>query len=49
MKVTARVQRQLPEAKTTEVETCMATYLWFAQLQTFDGRLLTPVQIMDGC
>ena len=29
MKATARVQCQQSEAKTTEVEGCMATYVWF--------------------
>ena len=30
---TARVQHWLPEAKMTEVEASMATYLWFVQLR----------------
>ena len=32
-----------PEAKKTEVEAFMATYLWFVQLQTFNSWLLTTV------
>ena len=36
MKAAARVQCRRPEAKTTEVEARMATYLWFVQLRTTD-------------
>ena len=31
------------EAKTTEVEAYMATYLWFVELWTVNSRLLTMV------
>ena len=41
--LTARVQPWRPEVKTTEVEACMATSLWFIQLRTFNSRLLTTV------
>ena len=45
MKATARVQRWLPEAKTIEVEAHMAVT---CGSYSFNGRLLTTVQIMDG-
>ena len=48
MKATARLQRQRPEAKTTGVQERMATYLWFVELQTFNGTLLTTVQTMNS-
>ena len=48
MKATARVQCRRPEASMTEVEVCMATYLWFVHVRTLSCRLLTTVYIMDG-
>ena len=48
MKATARVQCRRPEASMTEVEVCMATYLWFVHVRTLNCRLLTTVYIMDG-
>ena len=38
----ATVQRRQPEAKTTEVGSTHSN-LWFVQLRTFNGRLLTTV------
>ena len=35
----ARVQHPRSESKTTEVEACMTTYLWFVLLQIINGRL----------
>ena len=40
---TARVQRQQPEVRMTEIEAHMATYVWFVQLGPFNSRLLTTV------
>ena len=33
--------------KMTEDEACIVTYFWFVQLWTFNGKLLTTVQIMN--
>ena len=32
-----------------EVEACMATYVWFVQLRTYNSSLLTTVQMIYHC